>query len=144
MFGKHLIVLFCVSSLSHAIKIDTYYLNAEYDYMAKLCPTCPDMECLHTDNNTARLLPSAVTFCFRSQPMLYENPLYFWSSVVGFGTIRSDFVDMEEGVIFGIWETGPWLGVKYRTGPSYHWVGMGENFMHDLQIWRHLLYYRLR
>ena len=69
--------------------------------------------------------------------MLYENYLSSWSTVVGFGTLRSDFLEMEEGVIFAVWETGPWLGVKYQAGPSYHWVALGENFMHDLQIWRH-------
>ena len=69
--------------------------------------------------------------------MLYENYLSSWSTVVGFGTLRSDFLEMEEGVIFAVWETGPWLGVKYQAGPSYHWVALGANFMHDLQIWRH-------
>ena len=75
--------------------------------------------------------------CYRSYPMRYQNHLSLWSSVIGFGTIRSDFVGMEEGVIFGIWETGPWLGIKYRTSQSYPWVALGDNFLLDLQLWRH-------
>ena len=69
--------------------------------------------------------------------MLYENYLNSWSSVVGFGTIRPDFTDIEEGVIFGIWETGPWIAVKYTQDGPYNWLALGENFMPDLQIWRH-------
>ena len=63
--------------------------------------------------------------------MLYENYLNSWSSVAGFGPIRSDFVDIEEGVIFGVWETGPWLAIKYTRDGPYIWVALGVNFMHD-------------
>ena len=124
-------LLLCVAAIS-ATKLDSYFLHSEYDHSSKPCPTCPDIECLHTDNKTAVPLPSTVTFCFRSQPMLYENYLNSWSSVAGFGTIRSDFVDMEEGVIFGVWETGPWLAIKYTRDGPYNWVALGVNFMHDL------------
>ena len=117
--------------------IETYFLNKEYDYLKPPCPTCPNIECLHTDRNTLIPLPSQITFCFRSQPLVYENYLSSWSTIAGFGTIRSDFIEMEEGVLYGVWETGPWLGVKFYSDPSYKWVALGENFLHDLQIWRH-------
>ena len=117
--------------------IETYFLNKEYDYLKPPCPTCPNIECLHTNINTLIPLPSKISFCFRSQPLLYENYLSSWSTIAGFGTIRPDFIEMEEGVLFGVWETGPWLGVKSHSDPSYKWVALGENFMHDLQIWRH-------
>ena len=69
--------------------------------------------------------------------MLYLNHQNPWSSVIGFGTIKPSFLSMDEGVVFGIWETGPWIGVKYRTSESFKWVGMGENWLSDLQVWRH-------
>ena len=122
---------------SRCDKIMTYFLNSEYSFRSMPCHTCPDIDCLHTPPNISLPLPVQVTVCFRSQPMMYQNHLSSWSSVMGFGTIRTDFIDMEEGVVFGIWETGPWIGMKYRTSDSYAWVAMGENFMQDLQIWRH-------
>ena len=71
--------------------------------------------------------------------MLYQKYTSTFSSVLSFGTIRSDFLIMEEAVLFGIWEEGPWLGFRYRTNQDaiWDWVSLGDNFMHDLQIWRH-------
>ena len=32
-----------------------------------------------------------------------------------------------QGFLFGVWETGPWVGFKNTNMDSYSWVGMGEN-----------------
>ena len=39
--------------------------------------------------------------------------------------------------MFGVWETGPWLGYKTMGDSVFEWLALGENFLHDLQIWRH-------
>ena len=44
---------------------------------------------------------------------------------------------MEEGYVFGIWNTGPWLGFKGPQNSVYEWLALGENFLKDFQIWRH-------
>ena len=87
--------------------IVTYFLNSDYSYHTRLCHTCPDIECLHTSPDLILSLTNQVTICYRSQPILYHNPLSSWSSVLAFGVINEDFTDMDEGVVFGIWETGP-------------------------------------
>ena len=115
----------------------TYFLNSDYSFRTALSITNPAMACLHTDIDVTLPLPSEVTVCYRSQPMLYQTDFDSCSSVLGFGTIMSDFTAMEEGVIFTICETVLWLGLKYRTSKSYKWVAMGDNFLSDLHIWRH-------
>ena len=69
--------------------------------------------------------------------MQYQNHINYWSTVVGFGTIKSDFSDMEEGIIFGVWEATAWIGVKYRSSRGIAWQIVGPNFLTDMQIWRH-------
>ena len=44
---------------------------------------------------------------------------------------------MDEGYLFGVWETGPWLAYKGSNDTVHEWVALGENFLHDFQIWRH-------
>ena len=39
---------------------------------------------------------------------------------------------MEEGYIFGVWETGPWIGYKGLEDTAHEWLAL-----HDVQIWRH-------
>ena len=131
---------FLVASLatySLALKLDTYFLNKDYDHLKSQCPSCPDIECLHSDNETLLPLPETLTFCYRSQAMVYENYLATWSSVISFGTIRPDFRDLQQGVLFGIWETGPWLAIKYSVDGPYNWLGLGSSSVENLQVWRH-------
>ena len=89
-------------SLVYGEPIVTYFLNSDYSYHTRLCHTCPDIECLHTSPDLILSLTNQVTICYRSQPILYHNPLSSWSIVLAFGVINEDFTDMDEGVVFGI------------------------------------------
>ena len=104
-------------SLGTSERITTYFLNSDYSLYNPL--------------------PSDITLCYRLQPMMYNGIDYYWPTIIGFGNIRSDFTDMDEGFAFGTWESGPWMGVKNRTNTNYAWVSLGPKFMHDVQIWRH-------
>ena len=69
--------------------------------------------------------------------MRYAGNEYPWTTMVSFGTIKPDFSSLDVGIFFGTWETGPWMGVKHKSDGSFSWVSMGQNFMLDIQIWRH-------
>ena len=112
--------------------IQTYFLNSDHTFRNPLPNAC-----LHTDPANIIPLPSQLTFCLRMQPMVHAGQEDPWSTIVGFGTINTDFTGLEEGIAFGTWETGPWIGVKNKTNTDYVWIGLGKNFMRDVQIWRH-------
>ena len=44
---------------------------------------------------------------------------------------------MDNGVFFAVYETGPWLAMKSTGDPAYSWLGYGDHFFKDLQVWRH-------
>ena len=118
-------------------EIKAFFLHSSYDYRNPLCTSCPDIECVHTEKAEILSRPTDITICYRSMPMTYQSMTNFWSTVFSFGSINDDFTDLEEGYLFGVWETGPWLGYKGSEDSVYEWLALGENFLHDLQIWRH-------
>ena len=131
----YLLYFFSLIEYLRPERITTYFLNSDFDYRAPQYPADPNIECLHSSEELE--FPSNVTFCYRAQGMMFLNHQNPWISVAGYGTINSDFLSIEEGVIFGIWETGPWMAMKYKTSDSYSWIGLGKDTLPNLQVWRH-------
>ena len=124
-------------STSDATKI--YFLQKQYDYRHPAYTAGLNMECVHTKPKELISNPAKITICYRSFPMTYQLSSFgdFWLTIFGFGSIKEDFTDMDEGYLFGVWETGPWLAYKGSNNTVHEWVALGENFLHDFQIWRH-------
>ena len=75
------------------------------------------------------------------QPMMYVTSIinHAWSSVMSFGTLMPDWNDFEEGLIWGVFHSGPWIGLKSRDSPlrSLFWVGAGKGEGFNHHVWRH-------
>ena len=132
-----LLLLICLARLSQSKFITSYFINSDFNFRATQNSEDPNQACLHTDPNTILAFPSKVTICYRAKVLMYINYEDPWSRVVGFGTIQSDFLDMEEGVLFGFWKSAPWIAIKYKSSESWNWVGIGKNLLPDLHVWRH-------
>ena len=89
--------------------INTYFLNKNFDFKNPLCKTCPDIECLYTEGDFD--FPTELTICFRSKPVSYVDTWHVGGIVMSFGAMASDWSKLEEGIYFGVWKTGPWLGL---------------------------------
>ena len=130
------IITLTVFRFSYSEEITAVTLNNGYLTSNQLWDTSADIDCLHTNLTIVRSFPAEVSICYRSFPMNYVGDTAF-TTVIGFGTMRSDFPAMGEGFLFGIWKNGAWLGVMNETETSYRWVSLGDNFLLDTQIWRH-------
>ena len=128
--------LFFLVTFSEEDELTTYFLNTDYSFRNNL-PNSPDITCLHTDPTNILPLPKEITFCYRSLPLVYMGIGYFWSTVSSFGTISRDGRKIDNGYLFGVWETGYWLGVRNQTDQSIGWISLGENIKRNVQIWRH-------
>ena len=120
------LILFCAFPTSYSELISSYFLNNDYSFRNPLPHTTPDIACVRTDISQVIPLPSKITVCYRAQPLLYirhDNP---WSSVLGFGTIKSDFSDLEEGINFNVFKEKIWMGIKIRS-KAILWVSLGVN-----------------
>ena len=55
---------------------------------------------------------------------------------MGFGTLQPDFVELEEGILYGVWDSGPWLAFKKNGSSSFGWIGggKGEGFQHQVNF----------
>ena len=122
-------------NLCLAEQVKVYFLNNKFDFRATQNPADPNIDCLYS--NDSRRIPTQMSMCHRVQGMIYQNSQNPWISVLGFGIINHSFTAIEEGLMFGIWETGPWIGIKYRRSENYIWIGLGEGISIDLQVWRH-------
>ena len=40
---------------------------------------------------------------------------------------------MDNGLMFGIYATGPWLGLKFSNNPNVGWIGAGKT-QHDFMV----------
>ena len=135
-----LVLLLYQSSLAESEKIRSFFLQHDYSFLVPSYTAGLDMECVHTkQNNTLVTKPLSITLCFRSFPITWQLSIFeqFWMTIVGFGNIKEDFSDMDQGYLFGIWETGPWLAYKDSDDTVHEWVSLGQNAIPDFQIWRH-------
>lgn len=57
----------------------------------------------------------------------------FWA----FGTLHSNLTTFKEAILFAIYESGPWLGVKHRDQDSIKWEALGDTLKRDLHVWIH-------
>ena len=80
-----------------------------------------------------------MTACYRSRPETFDptSSSAPYSTVLGFGNINPEMTDMVNGVFLAVYETGPWLAMKATGDPAYSWLGYGEHYFRDLQVWRH-------
>ena len=116
-------LLLLLATAASAQDITTYFLNKNFDQKSPLVFLNPGIECLEARGQFA--FPEETTFCFRSRPVSYVNTRNTWSFVLAFGTRLENDTEIREGFLFGVYETGPWLGVKQPDSPTYAWIGGG-------------------
>jgi hypothetical protein len=118
-------LMMACAGLAAATEIKTYFLNKGFDVGSgdQLIFEEPVMECLQAEGEF--LFGEETTFCYRSRPMSYTNPRVPVSSMVGYGTKHKNDSEFREGFLFGVYDTGPWLGIKAPDSETYAWMGGG-------------------
>ncbi|XP_023343016.1 uncharacterized protein LOC111712593 [Eurytemora carolleeae] len=121
--------------------IDVYFLNKHYDLRANDYFEDKEHECVITPPGAEYRYSQQMTLCWRQYPIRYEFPTGPYSGVISLGTLNSDRSDfdvcrLQEGLLYGNWDNGPWFGFKSKDNPEHIWVGMGTN-VQELQIWQH-------
>lgn len=49
----------------------------------------------------------------------------FWALVLGIGNTGPNDDIMDNGIMFGVYESGPWLAFKFSNDPFPGWIGGG-------------------
>ena len=130
-----IILTLLVMEQTHARDIETYFLNKNYDFKNPLCKTCPDIECLYTEGSFD--FSSELTICFRSRPVSYVDTWHVGGLVMSFGTMAQDWAKLEEGFYYGVWKTGPWIGIKSPGSDNIAYLSGGAGYPYNLMVWRH-------
>ena len=125
----------CLLGQIYARQINTYFLNKNYDFKNPLCKTCPDIECLYTEGSFD--FPQEMSICFRSRPVSYVDTWHVGGLVMSFGTMASNWAKLEEGFYYGVWKTGPWIGIKLAGTDNIAYVSGGGGYPYNLMVWRH-------
>ena len=96
--------------------------------------TDSELECLQSERNFN--LPDEISICTRWKPYSYQNIRSYWSLALGIGN-RNLFKNVyEDGFLYGVWESGPWIGFKLPGTSAMGWIG-GGTAVYDFLIWRH-------
>ena len=128
--------------------IQTYFLNKEYDFITPICTNCPQIECLLTEGSYK--IPDDISICvryaactlscvdyvlkyifrvYRWKPLsfIHHNikSSSFWALVLGIGNTGPNDDIMDNGIMFGVYESGPWLAFKFSNDPFPGWIGGG-------------------
>ena len=92
-------------------------------------------DCLYYKDKFA--LPKAFTFCYRWNAYQYttREKIQF---LITMGVIHPEFKELEEGIVFGYWKTGPWFGIKLKN-KEYTWFGHPDTVW-DIQKWTHVCF----
>ena len=53
----------------------------------------------------------------------------YWSLVLGLGTMDEDDIVLDNGLMFSVYESGPWVGYKFTNNPAIGWIGAGTEMM---------------
>ena len=83
------LLFFLVIAEARVEKIQSYFIQKNFDYKSPPCTTCPDIECVHSGNSELISNPTKITACYRSYPMRYMST---WSTVFGFGKIKVGYL----------------------------------------------------
>ena len=119
-------------------KVTTFFLNSDYDFRNHL-PNNQDIDCVHTDYQNILLLAESITVCYRSLPFMYtSNSGFYLATSLSFGTIDNQYRRVQNGFVFGVWDSAYWIGTRHHTNESMIWVTMGDNLIKDLHVWRHI------
>ena len=51
----------------------------------------------------------------------------YWTLVLGLGNMDAEGEILEEGLMFTVFEEGPWAGFKFPGDPSMGWVSGGKD-----------------
>jgi hypothetical protein len=122
-----LVLLLLLATPGWTADIDTYFINKNFHLETTLPNDSPDIECLLTEGQFP--FPTEITMCFRSKPMVYihfARTGFNWRTVLMFGTMEANGTKMEEGILFGIYYGGPWVGLKIPGSDSIAWLFGGD------------------
>ena len=103
-------ILFTIPTVTKSVlgrQIKTFYLNKKFDIRNPICEQCPNPECV-VSYGSILPFPREMTVCFRIQPLSLVGSRKYMTTM-SFGTLLPDWTDMDEGFVYGIWDTGPWL-----------------------------------
>ena len=128
-----LVVFLAVQQASTAARIDVYHLNKKLPLNVMNTRWDPSIDCLYAQPDGA--FPKRLTLCYRWMGVQYTTVSQYLH-VVAFGTIDDSFSGLTEGIIFGGWATGPWLGVKVNETDTYSWIGVNP-YRQGLHTWTH-------
>ena len=127
-----LLLLFWCSIASSA-QIQTYFLNKNFDGLQSIPYEPPtDIECLQAGGKFT--FPAETSMCFRARPMSYLHPRNHWSIALAFGTKLESEAEITEGILFAVFDTGPWVGFKRPQSDTYAWIGGGPRRDFHIQV----------
>ena len=69
----------------------------------------------------------------RWKPLSFQNIRSFWSLTLGLGNMNLYEGVYEDGILYGVWESGPWVGIKMPKNTAIGWVG-GGTAVYDLMV----------
>ena len=90
-----------------------------------------EFDCVHTTRANISI-PKSFTFCYRHKPVGTHD--ITWSNIF-LGDLKEDWSEVEKGLDFAIWPSGPWVGAV-DNGTTV-WVAMGKGNGFELLAWRH-------
>ena len=118
--------------------IETYFVNKNFHLETTIPNESPDIECPVTEGQFP--FPTEITLCFRSRPLVYIHHArtgFSWRTVITFG--RMVGTKFEEGILFGVYYGGPWVGLKIPGTESIAWLFGGDALARfPFQVWRQL------
>ena len=60
----------------------------------------------------------------------------YWMLVLGLGNMDSTGEILDSGLMFSVYESGPWVAFKYPDNPTVWWIGGGKELF-EMMEWRH-------
>ena len=70
---------------------------------------------------------------WRWKPISYQNIRSFWSLALGIGNLNIYDGTVDDGIMYGVWESGPWAGFKMTGTNAMGWLA-GGTAVFDLMV----------
>ena len=70
----------------------------------------------------------------RWKPLSFQNIRSFWNLALGMGNLNIYENIYEDGILYGVWESGPWAGFKMPKVSAMGWIG-GGTAVYDMMVW---------